>query len=111
MLLSIGGIVFLIYFFFYNIDRLPQGESLTEETSPDGTYTLKAYIINGGATTSYSVRGELVTNDSGKTKNVYWQYRKETAEIKWQDEDTVVINGVELDVPEERYDYRKDGSS
>ncbi|AJD89741.1 hypothetical protein JMA_04240 [Jeotgalibacillus malaysiensis] len=103
-----GVIALVIYWFFNNMDRLPEGEFMTEETSPGGTYTLKAYLANSGATVVYAVRGELVTNDSGKTKNVYWQYREEEAEIEWLDEDTVVINGIELDVPGERYDYRKD---
>ncbi|WP_404409468.1 DUF5412 domain-containing protein [Jeotgalibacillus malaysiensis] len=107
-LLILGLIALLIFFFFYSMDRLTEGEFMTEETSPDGTYTLKAYLTNGGATVAYAVRGELVTNDSGKTKNISWQYREEEAEIEWLDEDTVVINGVELDVPGERYDYRKD---
>ncbi|KIL51476.1 hypothetical protein KP77_09880 [Jeotgalibacillus alimentarius] len=109
MLVLVGGFAFLIYWLFYDMDRLPQGEFITEETSPDGTYTVKAYRTNGGATTAYAVRGELVTNNSGKTKNIYWQYRKDAAEITWQDEDTVMINGIELDVPGERYDYRKEG--
>lgn len=66
--------------------RLPTGEYLSEETSPDGTYTLKAYVTNGGATTSYSVRGELIFHDQkDKVKNVYWNYREDTADISWQD--------------------------
>lgn len=108
LIFMVGVIALFLYYFFNNMDRLPEGEFMTEETSPDGTYTLKAYLANGGATVAYSVRGEIVMNDSGKTENIYWQYREEEAEIEWLDEDTGVINGVELDVPGERYDYRKD---
>ena len=39
--------------------RLPEGEYIAEATSPTGQYTVKAYVTNGGATTSYAVRGEL----------------------------------------------------
>lgn len=97
-----------IYWIFFDMDRLPRGEYLTEQTSPDGTYTLKAYRTNGGATTAYAIRGELVDNNSSKAKNIYWNYREEEAEIEWLDEDTVVINGRTLDVPDERYDFRND---
>lgn len=106
-LLFIGLIGYGVYWAFFDMNRLPTGDYLTEETSPDGNYTVKAYLANGGATTSYSVRGELVFNNkNGKTKNIYWNYREETASIQWQDNDTVVINGRKLNVPEEKYDFR-----
>ena len=99
--------IYAVYWAFYDMNRLPEGEFLTEESSPDGKYTLRAYVTNGGATTSYAVRGELVYNEKeNKTKNIYWNYREETAEISWTDKDTVVINGVSLDVPGEAFDFR-----
>jgi hypothetical protein len=99
--------VYGVYWAFYDMDRLPEGEFLTEESSPDGKYTVRAYVTNGGATVSYAVRGELVYNDKeNKTKNIYWNYRDETAEISWTDHDTVVINGVSLDVPGDEFDFR-----
>lgn len=96
-----------VYSFFISMESLPEGDYLSEESSPDGKYTLKAYVTNGGATTSYAVRGELVFNEkNGKTKNIYWDYREETAEISWVDEDTVIINNRTLNVPKEKYDFR-----
>ena len=96
-----------VYTFFISMESLPKGEFLTEESSPDGKYTLKAYVTNGGATTSYAIRGELVFNEKkGKTKNIYWNYREETAEISWVDKDTVIINNRTLNVPKEKYDFR-----
>lgn len=107
LMLFIGIVCSGIYWAFFDMTRLPTGEYLTEETSPDGTYTLKAYLTNGGATTSYSIRGELVFNNrNGKTKNIYWNYREETANIEWKDNDTVVINGHTLNVPKEKFDFR-----
>lgn len=92
---------------FVDMNRLPTGEYLTEETSPNGKYTLKAYVTNGGATTSYSVRGELVFNKkSNKTKNIYWNYREDTATIIWEDNNTVVINGHTLNAPNDKFDFR-----
>lgn len=97
----------LIYTFFVSMDRLPKGDFLAEESSPDGKYTLKAYISDGGATTSYAIRGELIFNEkNGKTKNLYWNYREDIAKFSWVDNDTVIINNHTLNVPKEKYDFR-----
>ena len=44
-----------VYYFAFSmsINRLPEGEFITEAESPNGEYTIKAYLTNGGATTSY----------------------------------------------------------
>nr|WP_205961733.1 DUF5412 domain-containing protein [Psychrobacillus vulpis] len=107
-ILLVGGLLsFVVYWAFFDMNRLPTGEFLTEESSPDGKYTLKAYISDGGATTNYAIRGELVFNEEKKKKkNIYWNYREESADISWLDNATVVINGHELDVPRDKYDYR-----
>ncbi|MFC6039535.1 DUF5412 domain-containing protein [Paenisporosarcina macmurdoensis] len=111
--LLIVGLVFVsvvgygVYWAFFDMNRLPTGEYVTEETSPNGKYTLKAYVTNGGATTSYSVRGELVFNEKdNKSKNIYWNYREDTANISWTDNNTVIINGHTLDVPSDKFDFR-----
>ena len=107
-LLIVGIVGYGVYWAFFDMNRLPTGEYLTEETSPNGKYTLKAYVTNGGATTSYSVRGELVFNDKdNKTKNIYWNYREESANISWTDNNTVIINGHTLDVTKEKFDFRR----
>ncbi|MBM7602728.1 hypothetical protein JOC75_000698 [Metabacillus crassostreae] len=107
--LFIALVGYVIYWAFFDMNRLPTGAYLTEVTSPDGTYTLKAYVANGGATTSYSIRGELVFNErKSKTKNIYWNYEEDTANISWTDDDTVVINGHSLDVLDEKYDFRRE---
>ena len=96
-----------LYTFFVSMESLPKGEFLVEESSPDGKFTLKAYVSNGGATTSYAVRGELIFNEkNGKTKNIYWNYREESVEISWVDNDTVIINNHTLNVPKDKYDFR-----
>lgn len=106
-LLFIGLLGYGVYWAFFDMNRLPTGEYLTEETSPDGKYTLKAYINDRGATTSYSIRGELVfNNQNGKTKNIYWNHHEDTANIEWIDNDTVIINGHSLNVPNEKFDFR-----
>ncbi|MGZ9583714.1 DUF5412 domain-containing protein [Paenibacillus marinisediminis] len=96
------------YWAFYDINRLTGGEIIAQSTSPNGTYTVKAYLNSGGATTGFSVRGQLFINkSSNKPKNIYWQYREQTADINWLDDDTVNINGHVLDLPNDVYDYRR----
>lgn len=103
----IGVFGYGVYWAFFDMNRLPTGEYLTEETSPDGTYTLKAYVTNGGATVSFAIRGELVFNNkNNKSKNIYWNYREENADIEWIDDDTVVINGHTLNLPNDKFDFR-----
>ena len=105
--LFIGFIGYGVYWAFFDMNRLPTGEFLTQETSPDGTYTLKAYVSSPSLSAD-AVRGELVFNKrNGKTKNIYWNYRESTAKIEWLDNKTVVINGHTLEVPNGKLDFRK----
>ena len=104
--LFIGFVGYGVYWAFFDMTRLPTGEYLTEETSPDGTYTIKAYVSSPSLSAD-AVRGELVFNErNGKTKNIYWNYRESTAKIEWLDNQTVVINGHTLQVPNDKYDWR-----
>ena len=43
-----------IYWAFYDIQRLDGQEFIQEVSSPDNTYTITAYLNDGGATTGYS---------------------------------------------------------
>ena len=86
--------------------NLPEGEWMDSVTSPDGTYQIRAYLVNGGATVAWAVRCEVVTISTGKARNLYWEYRCNTAEIRWVDEVTVEINGIQLDVRKDSYDWR-----
>lgn len=105
-LLLIGIIGYGVYWAFFDMNRLPTGEYITEETSPNGTYTLKAYVSSPSLSAD-TVRGELIFNErNGKTKNIYWNYRESTAKIERIDDDTVVINGHRLNVPKEKFDFR-----
>ncbi|MER2171939.1 MAG: DUF5412 family protein [Psychrobacillus psychrodurans] len=88
------------------MSRLPTGEYLTEETSPDGIYTIKAYVSSPSLSAD-AVRDELVFNERKvKTKNIYWNYQESTAKIERLYNKIVVINGHTLEVPNERFDFR-----
>ncbi len=103
----VGGVAYTINWAFFDIQRINGQEYLAESISPNGTYIVTAYLNNGGATTSYAVLGTLKKNKNGKTKNIYWQYRCEKAEMEWLDDETIKINGVRLNVKNEIYDYRR----
>lgn len=106
-LISFAG--FVIYYFFYDMSRLSEGEFLYEVESPDGEYSVKAYLVTSHSTVSNSIRCELVFNKkNSKKKNIYWSYREENVHINWVDENTVNINDHILNVPKDVYDWRRE---
>jgi hypothetical protein len=102
-------LLLVINHFFFSMSKLPEGEFLTEAESPNGEYTVKAYVSMSGATVADAVRGEVVYHQKkDKKKNIYWGYRESTVEIIWIDKHTVSINGVKLDVRNDVHDFRKE---
>ncbi|MGD7057391.1 DUF5412 family protein [Rossellomorea aquimaris] len=97
---------YIFHWAFYNIERIEPGELISEKTSPNGAYTVKTYLNNGGATVDYAILGVLYSNKNNDSKNIYWQYEEPTGMINWINEDTVKINGQKINVPDGKYDYR-----
>ncbi|PIE92332.1 DUF5412 family protein [Bacillus fungorum] len=97
------------YWKFFTLSGVSGGEKIQSIHSPDKTYTLHIYRHNGGATTSFAIRGELVANNKKfmNTKNIYWNYREENATVQWLDDHTVMINNHNLHVETDTYDFRK----
>ncbi|WP_032121137.1 DUF5412 family protein [Clostridium amazonitimonense] len=92
-----------------NMSNLPKGEYLSNSTSPNGAYTIRTYLCNGGATVDYAVRGELIINNKNKkARNIYWEYKINVSEITWDSDDTVKINGHKINLPRGKYDWRED---
>ena len=57
----------------------------------------------------YSIRGEVVYNKDfilKKKKDIYWNYHEEKADCTWITDHVVIINGTELDVRYDSYDWR-----
>jgi len=109
LIVIVGLFLLFVYWAFYDMGRLPKGELITSVDSPSNEYTVKIYQVNGGATVSYSIRGELNFNQKNrKPKNIYWNYREEDAEVEWLDEDTIIINKHTLNVPNDVYDWRRE---
>lgn len=103
------GLFMLINYLFFNINHVPEGELLAEKISPNGEYTVLTYLINAHSTVALAVRGEVISHvEKDKKRNLYWEYRMEKGEIEWVNSHVVSINGMELDVRTDTYDYRKD---
>ena len=98
---------YAVYHFFYDLNAVEPGEKLSESISPNGEYKITAYLNNGGATTDFAVLCQL--DDGQHVKNIYWNYHCYSAEIVWEDDDTVIINGVLFEnVEKDTYDFRRD---
>lgn len=106
--LIIAFVIYGIHWAFFDIQRIEGQEVIEEVISPNDNYTITAYLNNGGATSDYAVLCSVTDNQTGKERNIYWQYHCSEAEIEWKDEKSVIINGVELDVLKDSYDYRND---
>ena len=95
-------------FIYHQATTLPVSELIRTSSSPNGNYTIMAYLCDVGATTDQAIRAEVLDDVSGKVRNIYWQYHAYDAEITWLSDTLVRINDVELDVRTDSYDYRKD---
>ena len=115
-ILMISLIGYGIYYFFFsnNMSTLAKGEYLCESTSPNGTYTVKGYKLVSSLS-SDAIRCEAINNKTGKKRNIYFEYgrylyeegRNIDAEISWESDEVVVINGKRLNVKKDTYDWRK----
>lgn len=90
----------------YSMNSLPEGELLETYYSPNEQYVLRIYLVDGGATVDYAIRGELTDTDTGEIKNIYWNYHENEATVIWQDDYTVIINDHTLNLPNDVYDFR-----
>ncbi len=106
----LAALVFIgvFYYLFYDTQRIKGQEEISQLSSPAGTYTATAYRNNGGATTSFSVLVTVTANETGRDKNIYWNYKCEEAQMYWEDEETLNVNGLSLDVTHDVYDFRKE---
>lgn len=109
LLLIFGGILgYVYYLLFYSMSNLPEGKFVKQVDSPDKSYSVRMYVVEGSATVATTVRGELLKNKKGTKKNIYWDYRITDTNVRWVDPDTVSINGHQLDVEKDIYDFRRE---
>lgn len=102
------AVIFALVFYwaFYDTQRIKGEEILEKVDSPDGRYTIVMYLNSGGATTDYAVLGVCVDNLKHTERNIYWKYHETESNVQWKSNSVVVINGRELTVPFDVYDWR-----
>ena len=101
----IAVLVIIVWYFFFDMSRLPKGTLIASYRSPANIYTVNVYECAGNATVADSLRAEVVTGNT--TRNIYWQYNVGLEECEWISENTVRINGVQLNVLSDTYDWRR----
>ncbi|XKH49605.1 DUF5412 domain-containing protein [Chryseomicrobium palamuruense] len=119
MILLVTGITsYLVYYLFFNLERVPKGDLVLESVSPTGDYTVQFFRNAGSATTNGTLAGTVLHEDELKT--IYWAEGSD-AVVHWIDEDTiqidlqqdelgelVLLDSRTLDVTSEAYDFRND---
>lgn len=78
-------------------------------TSPEKGYEIQVYLSEKSLSDD-AIRCEVKNRATGKTRNIYWEYRNSDAEVEWIDETTAIINGRTLNILTDSYDWRKDDS-
>lgn len=99
LIIAIIGIILL-----FNSAYTPP-ELINETTSPNGTYTLKAYLSSEGAISAWTLYIDLHFNKSWKKKKqIYYAYGdQDYAYIEWIDDNTCIINSITLNLPNDEY--------
>ncbi len=101
-------IVFLVMLLLWCACKpLPQGTLIKSSLSPNGQCQVNAFLCDGGATVDQAIRAEAVFLDTGKSRNIYWQYHAYDAQIEWISDELVIVNGITLNTLHDMYDYRK----
>jgi len=100
-------ISYCIYNKFYNINAIPEGKFINEIQSPKNDYNLKTYLIDGGSLSANAIRIELININTQEKKNIYFNYPEENVEMVWKSDYIVDINGIELNILKDYYDWRK----
>ena len=95
-------------FFYWGFARIPEGGTLIDTVaSPRNDYTINVFLHENSLSAD-AIRCESVNNHNGSTRNIYWNYPEDAAEVKWISEEVVDINGIELNVNKDKYDFRWD---
>ena len=102
LIIIVVGIVLLLSGSVFCVGVLGASQSsesetlLAESISPSGTYSVKAYRTNPGATIDFSIRCYVVSNNY--TGKIYDAYHEATVKMEWISEDVICINGRNIDL-------------
>lgn len=109
VVLFIGLISWFIYYFQYDLQSVPkEGEVIAVVESPNKQYVMTVKKNSAGASSMFwNLVGILDNRANNTEKIIYWDEGSK-AKVTWVDEKTVVINGVELNIEKDTFDYRHD---
>lgn len=99
-------IVFLLGMLIYHI---PEGELIEEVVSPSKEYTLQSYLISNDKENllkNKAISVVVLDNETKITSAIYYDYHENKVTMKWIDEETVQINGIKLNIHEDRYNRK-----
>lgn len=85
-----------------DINNLPEGDFEYSIQSPDGQNKMNIYLVKNSIGTA--VRGEFETKDG--VSNIFWQTGADSADVVWNSDTVIVINGIPVD-SEHPYDCRR----
>lgn len=94
-LVVIANSVYLVLNSAYvDISDVPKGEFVRSYTSPNGDRELKFYFVK----TEIGNGVRVSQTRYNKTENIFWQTNVNDINLYWQSNDSVVINGIILNL-------------
>lgn len=105
---ALALLAFFIYdFLIVELNELPEGVFLSKYPSPNNKFIARAYLLDeGGATVRTAIRVEI--DNGNEIKTIYWNYDESTVNILWLDNKTIMINGHQLNIFVDTYQWKKD---
>lgn len=106
-------LIFLAWYILFYCGFAYRQKLIATSTSPNQSYTIRAYTYNFGAAAAPAVLCRITNNKSGETRDLYRCSRCDTADIIWLNPVTARINGVALDAEKDTYsgDSKRYGSA
>lgn len=102
--ICIAVLVAIVWYSFFDTNNLPEGAFIASYPSPAATHVVNVFKCTGNATVADSLRAEVVTGNT--VRNIYWKYDESLHSVEWISEDVVSINGTQLNVRRDVYDWR-----
>ena len=93
----LSGVLLLFLLLDLLILAFGAAEHIATSESPDGRYTVDFEYFDAGAAGPFGIRGEL-DGPLWFTKQIYYERRALEADVTWQNDHTVLINGHTLDL-------------
>lgn len=94
LVITINSFYLMLNNVYVDISDVPDGEYQFTSNSPNGDRELKIYLVE----TDIGNAVRIAQTKNNKTENIFWQTNVTDANIYWQDNDSVIINGIMLEL-------------